>query len=111
MTTAPAPSNGGSFIRRYRWVIVGLAVAALVVFLLAPQASSNPDGLDRVAGDKGFDEKAEDSRFEWLPDYTVPGVDNENASVILAGLIGVGLVFVLPMALGAYLRSSRKARP
>jgi len=105
-----AANGSGSFLRRYRWVLVGLAVAVLVVLLLAPRASSDPDGLDRVAGDQGFEEKAGDSRFEWLADYSIPGVDNETASVILAGLVGVAIVFVLPMALGAYLRSSRKAR-
>ncbi|MCC6387372.1 MAG: PDGLE domain-containing protein [Dehalococcoidia bacterium] len=107
MTAAPSRP---SFLRRYRWVLVGLAAAVLVVLIFAPRASSDPDGLDRVAGDKGFEHQAEHNRFEWLPDYSVPGVDNETASVILAGLIGVGVVFLLPMAIGAALRSSRKAR-
>ncbi|MFN8506916.1 MAG: PDGLE domain-containing protein [Dehalococcoidia bacterium] len=107
MTAAPSRP---SFLRRYRWVLVGLAAAVLVVLILAPRASSDPDGLDRVAADKGFGHEAEHSRFEWLPNYSVPGIDNGNASTIVAGLIGVGIVFVVPMAVGAVLRSSRKAR-
>ena len=33
---------------------VGIAIAALVVIVLAPLASPDPDGLERVAEDKGF---------------------------------------------------------
>ena len=40
-------------IRRYWWV-AGLVVAAAVVVILAPMASSDPDGLERVAIDGGF---------------------------------------------------------
>ncbi len=105
-----ATASRPSFLRRYRWVLIGLAAAVLVVLIFAPRASSDPDGLDRVAADKGFGHQAEHSRFEWLPNYSVPGVDNGTVSVILAGLIGVGIVFVVPMAVGAALRSSRKAR-
>ena len=36
-----------------RWV-AGLAIAALVVVVLAPLASPDPDGLERVAEDTGF---------------------------------------------------------
>lgn len=96
-----------SFFRRWRWVIVGIVIAALVVVFLAPAASGDPDGLDRVSQDKGFAEQGENSRYEWLPDYTIPGIDNEQASVILAGLIGVGIVFVLTLGFGAYVRHSR----
>ncbi len=33
------------------WWAVGLAIAAVVVVILAPLASSDPDGLERVAED------------------------------------------------------------
>jgi cobalt/nickel transport protein len=96
--------------QRWKWVIIGLVAACAIVLVLAPAASSNPDGLDRVSEDEAFAEQAEGSRFEWLPDYSVPGVDNEWATVVLAGLIGVGIVFVLPMGIGYLLRQSRKAQ-
>jgi hypothetical protein len=38
-----------ALLNKYRWVIVGLVAAAVVVLVLAPAASSNPDGLDRVS--------------------------------------------------------------
>ena len=88
--------------------MAGLIVACAVVLVLAPAASDDPDGLDRVSGDNDFAHKAEDPKYEWLPDYTVPGVDNQWASVVLSGLIGVGVVFVVTLGLGAVVRQSRK---
>jgi|GEM_PF-3613306 len=107
--TAHQPQrNERSWLRRHMWVIAGLIAAAAVVIFLAPAASSDPDGLDRVAQDKEFAEKAEDPWYEIFPDYTIPGIDNEWATVVAAGLIGVAIVFVLPMAIGFVLRLSRR---
>lgn len=83
--SAQAPARGSS------WIAVGLLIA-LAVALASPLASSHPDGLERVAEDKGFMEKAEDAVYEILPDYTVPGIDNEKVTTILAGVIGVLIV-------------------
>lgn len=103
------PNPPSSFLRRWWWVIAGMVIAIAVVVLLAPAASSDPDGLDRVSGDEGFAEKAEEPRFEWLPDYSIPGVDNERVSVVLAGLVGVGIVFGLTLGFGALARHSRRS--
>ena len=97
-----------SFPQRWWWVIAGLIVACAVVILLAPAASDDPDGLDRVSGDEQFAEKADEPRYEWLPDYSIPGVDNEWASVVAAGLIGVGIVFAFTFGFGALLRQTRR---
>jgi len=107
--TATAPSER-SFLRRWGWAIAGLVIAVLVVVFLAPAASSDPDGLDRVAEDKGFVENAKDPPYQWLTDYSIPGVDNETVSVVLAGLIGVGLVFAVTVGLGAAVRAAKKNR-
>ena len=54
-------------------------------------ASSQPDGLEKVAEDVGFIETAEDNvnADSPLADYGVAGVENERISVGLAGVIGV----------------------
>ena len=98
-----------SFLQRWWWVIAGIIVALAVVLVLAPAASSDPDGLDRVSGDEEFAEKAEDPRYEWLPDYTIPGVDNEWATVVLAGSVGVLIVFVVTIGFGAIVRQTRRS--
>lgn len=105
MTTTKASQ---SFVKRWWWVIAGVVIACAVVVLFAPAASSDPDGLDRVSGDEGFAEHAEEPRYEWLPDYTVPGVDSEYFSLVLAGLIGVGIVFGMALGAGAAIRRSKR---
>ncbi len=94
-------------IRRYWWV-AGLALAAVVVVILGPLASSDPDGLERVAIDAGFAEQGSGAAFEILPDYSVPGLGDGPLSLIAAGLIGVLVIFCATWLLGRVL--ARRAR-
>lgn len=100
---ASAPKRG---IARYWWV-AGLAIAALIVVVLAPLASPDPDGLERVAEDHGFLANAQGALYSIIPNYTVPGVGG-NLSTILAGLIGVLVVFGLMVLLGRVLARRRR---
>jgi cobalt/nickel transport system permease protein len=93
---------------RRRWWLAGVALAALIVILLAPLASPDPDGLERVAEDRGFLAAAQDALYQILPDYTVPGVSDATMSTILAGLIGVAIVFALMWCLGTLLARRRQ---
>jgi hypothetical protein len=86
-----------------RWWVLGLALA-LGVVLFTPLASSHPDGLERVAEDVGFIERAQESPYELVPDYLFPGIDNEAVATVLAGLIGTGLLFGLAYGLAWVLR-------
>jgi hypothetical protein len=95
--------------QRRAWWVIGLAIAAIVVVVLAPLASGDPDGLERVGEDVGFIEQAQDAVYEILPDYTVPGIEDPVISTIVSGLIGVAVVFVIMVALGRVLRSRRAA--
>jgi hypothetical protein len=88
------------------WWIAGLAIAAIVVIVLAPLASPDPDGLESVGGSQGWIEGALDPIYSIIPDYTVPGLDG-GASTIVAGLIGVGIVFLVMIGLGRLLRRRR----
>ena len=77
-----------------RWWVVGYIVAVAVT-LLAPLASGSPDGLERVAEDAGFIERAQDAPYAIIADYVVPGIQNEGLATILAGVIGVTIVYAL----------------
>lgn len=93
--------------RSSRWWIAGLAIAALVVIVLAPLASPDPDGLERVAEDRGFLDRAQDAVYEILPDYSIPGIDDPFLSTVLAGLVGVVVLFGLMVVLGRLLARRR----
>ena len=93
---------------RLRWWIVGYLLAVGIAFL-APLASSSPDGLERVAEDKGFLEQAGNAPFSLISDYLFPGVDNEALATILAGVVGVTVVYLL-VAGTAYLAYRRAGR-
>jgi hypothetical protein len=98
-----------SIFARYWWVS-GIVVALLVVFILAPAASSDPDGLEKVAEDKEFIGEGEDPGYEWLPDYTIPGIDNEYWSTVLSGAIGVGIMVALVAGIAFALTRIRRMR-
>jgi hypothetical protein len=91
-------------------LLVGLGIA-LAVTLFSPLASSEPDGLERVAEDEAFIDKGKDAPYEVIADYAFPWIDNENVATILAGVVGVLVVaaFVLVLGLGFTAFSRRTA--
>jgi cobalt/nickel transport system permease protein len=95
-------------LRRFWWV-GGLAIAAFVVIVFAPLASKDPDGLESVARQQGFATATQPPAGGVLPDYTVPGLHGGIATVV-AGLIGITIVFVLMWGLGKLLARRRAAR-
>jgi Na+/H+-dicarboxylate symporter len=103
LDTTPERGSGRS---GRTWWLVGLAIAALVVIVFAPLASGDPDGLERVAEDQGFLGAALDALYSIIPDYTIPGVDG-NLSTVIAGLIGVAIVFAIMVGLGRLLARRR----
>jgi hypothetical protein len=91
-------------------LLAGVAIALAVAVASAWVASSEPDGLERVATDQAFIEQAEDASYEILPDYTIPGIEDERLSTALAGVAGVLLVLALTMGLGTLLRRREDRR-
>jgi hypothetical protein len=89
------------------WWVVGLVVVALVVIVAAILASPDPDGLERVAEDQGFLGAAREAVYSIIPDYAIPGVEG-SLSTILAGLLGVAIVFGLMILLGRVLARRRR---
>lgn len=84
------------------WIWVGGAIA-LVVVLLSPFASANPDGLNRVAMDLGFINSAQTGNGLFAG-YTVPFLADVSVSRILAGVIGVIVVAAVIMLIGRGLK-------
>jgi len=80
------------------WSAVGLGVA-LIAAALSPFASADPDGLERVAEDLGFEGLATSAPFAVLGDYLIPGIEDPALATILAGVLG--MTVVLGLAIGA----------
>lgn len=80
---------------RSPFVLGGLLVAIAIAVFLSPIASSDPDGLERVSVDEGFDDKAEDHALDDAPlaDYGVRGVREGRLGTAVSGLVGVLLTF------------------
>jgi hypothetical protein len=89
-------------LKKYWWV--GGLLLALAVALLSPLASSHPDGLERVAEDHGFLDRAKDAPYQIIPDYLFPGIHNEALATIVAGLLGTIVLFGLGSGLAWVLR-------
>ena len=86
-----------------RPIVVFLLASSLVVVALAvgvsPLASAAPDGLERVALDHGFADRADPPLAAGpLADYAVRGVDTPWLAVGLAGLLGVVGTFAVSAA-------------
>ena len=78
-------------VKNKTFLISGFLISLFLAGVISFYASSSPDGLEKVAGDIGFIESAQEhvNADGLLADYGVKGVDNERASVGLAGVIGV----------------------
>jgi hypothetical protein len=88
--------------RRLWWFLgFGLLVALVVAGVLSGFASGDPDGLERVSIDEGFDETAADHALADAPlaDYAVEGVEDGRLSTGLAGVIGVLITLAVAGAL------------
>ncbi len=91
--------------RRAFW-IAGLLLTLLIAGVVSYHASASPDGLEWAAGESGVADTAEDSAVAGSPlaDYGVAGVDDEQVSGGLAGVIGVAATLVLAGGLTHVLR-------
>ena len=98
---------------KYPLVAVGLAVSLVLAGGVSYYASSQPDGLEKVAGDVGFLDTAKESAVEDSPlaGYGVAGVENERISGGLAGVIGVASTAAISFGLFYGLRRFKKDKP
>ncbi|WP_157254704.1 energy-coupling factor ABC transporter permease [Nonomuraea typhae] len=97
---APVTSGVGPFL------LGGLGVTAILAGVVSFFASASPDGLERVAEDKGFIDQATDHVFgTWaLADYGEVG----GIPVGVAGIIGVGLTLLVGGGLAYAVRKRRE---
>ncbi|GAA1869438.1 PDGLE domain-containing protein [Actinomadura bangladeshensis] len=80
-----------------RFFIGFLLVSLVLAGVVSHYASGSPDGLEKVAADKGISATEKDHSLKDSPlgDYGVKGVENARLSGGLSGVIGVGLVLLV----------------
>ena len=93
-------------------ILGGLLIALALAIFLSPFASSSPDGLEKVAENKGFIETAEGKEIlhSPIPDYLFPGIRSERLATSVAGLVGtlltLGVIYIIGKGL-----SRKESRP
>ncbi|WP_069622129.1 energy-coupling factor ABC transporter permease [Streptomyces niveus] len=94
---APAPVAAASTRSPRGLLAAGLGTALLLAGVVSFYASASPDGLEKVAADKGIDRKVEEHAAADSPlaDYGIKDISNTRLSGGLAGMIGVGATVVV----------------
>lgn len=110
-------------------LVLGGLLIALALTLLSPLASPYSDGLERIAEAFGNPEEVEiqpvgfsvpdtpqffgtakEPPYQILPDYTIPFLGESPISTILAGAIGVLIVFAVAYGVALIIKRIRKQR-
>jgi len=90
-----------------KWVVFGGVVVALILAgVVSFYASGSPDGLNKVALDRGFSETEEPHSAADGPfaGYSSKGIDNERLAGGIAGVVGVVVVLALSTGLAFVVR-------
>lgn len=88
-----APSR----MRTASFIAAGLALAFALAFFVSPSASTKPDGLNKVAVDTGIGNRDGSAALRAAPGgrYAIGGIGNERVARGLAGMLGVGVTFLI----------------
>jgi cobalt/nickel transport system permease protein len=95
---------------RASWSYALFTISACIAILLAPWASSLPDGLEAVAQRLQFENLATAGFTGFVPDYAMPGINSLPLAVALGGLLGVMMVIAAAYCAGrmTVLRPSKR---
>jgi len=92
-----------------RLLIVGGLVALVLAAVLSYYASSQPDGLNKVAEDYGIGANEQQSTAAESPlaDYTFTGISDQRWGGATAGVVGVAVTAALGFGLFYLIRDRR----
>lgn len=79
------------------FAIAGLLLAIFLATAMSQLAAGDPDGLERVAIDKGFADTGREHAFAdgFFAEYATRGLNNERMSLAIAGGVGVALTLIV----------------
>ncbi|MFE0043221.1 energy-coupling factor ABC transporter permease [Streptomyces albireticuli] len=111
----PVPARTPAPVRRSarRVWAAGLVTALVCAGGVSYYASTSPDGLEKVAHDKGLDSRTEEHAAKGSPlaDYQVKDVSDARISGGLAGVIGVGATLAAGTGVFLVVRRRRAHAP
>jgi cobalt/nickel transport protein len=99
-------------IRTRVFLALAFAVAVGLAVFASPYASSSPDGLEQVAGSKGFLADGRPHTIQErspVPDYAFPGIHDPRLATALAGLFGTLLVALVGISVVEVVRRRTSA--
>jgi cobalt/nickel transport system permease protein len=84
---------------KFTTIVYGALIVIGLLLLVAPHASTLPDGLERVAISLGFEHKSVSQPILSAPmsEYQIPGIRPGSTAMVLAGAIGALIVFALSL--------------
>jgi len=108
-----ARGGGRARMPRARFVIAALVASLVLAVGVAQFAVDEPDGLERVSEDLGFDGAAQDHAFgsSLFADYATAGVASEPVSLAIAGIAGTLLTLAVGTGLLLLVRDRRRGSP
>ncbi|MFC4327695.1 energy-coupling factor ABC transporter permease [Streptomyces andamanensis] len=108
---APVPAAAATARPHRKLWITGLVTSLVLAGFVSFYASASPDGLEKVAHDKGIDQKEEPhaSADSPLADYGVKDISDARLSGGLAGVIGVGVTIAVGSGVFWVVRRRRTA--
>lgn len=92
-----------------KYTIAILLISGVLAGGVSYFASSNPDGLNKVAMDLGFADQEKESATSGsaLAGYQIAGIDNEVISGALAGISGIAATGLVGTGLYFYVRKPK----
>lgn len=90
-------------MRRTVFILCALGVALALATIVSPWASSDPDGLEKVAEQQQFLDSARPAGVQQqapAPDYAFPGVRDGSAATAAAGFTGTLLALAAGSGIG-----------
>lgn len=97
----------------YVFIAAGVALSIALAVAVSPFASSSPDGLEKVAEDKGFAQNSDETQpvrdKAPLTGYSVEGLSEKHPawSTALSGLLGTVSVLLLAWGLALVLKKKK----
>ena len=100
--------------RNTLFTVIGILIILIIAMALSLVASSFPDGLEKVAENYGFIDRAIEilpEGFFLIPDYAFGGVENEYWQTSLAGFFGVLIILAIFAVVYLIYRAAGNKKP